>query len=455
MFTNSPESGIYAIKCLANDKFYIGSAARGFKKRVAQHLHRLNKGNHHCCALQSCWNKYGSDNFKFEILEIVERLGGEELESFKIRILDAEQFWLDLLDNKSRLNHSPIAGSSLGVKHSEEFSIKLSQRNKKLYSDPANRARQSEIMIRIFQDPQIRAKWSEVQKKLWSNPERRLKQSDIISALWSDPDFRAKVAEAHSRVMQSPEYRENMSKIIRERWQDPEYKAKVSKSIAKAYKNPELRAKISKTSKERWQDSEFHEKTSKAVRDAWQDERLKQVVSERSTLLWQDADYRLKITEATKGYWQDQEHRSKRLESMAKTMSTPEYKAKISEASIKTQASKNLPIILIDPTGIIYVTDSQAQFGKKFNINRASISLLVLGKQASHKGWTGYRLKSWTDVPLEAIPILWGEHPDLALPTPNELMSIDNDKDKFTDFGQQLCDSVHQPEIEYVQLSLF
>lgn len=60
---------IYKITNLINNKFYIGSTQSSFKKRIGEHLSELNGGYHKNKHLQSSFNKYGKDNFIFEILE--------------------------------------------------------------------------------------------------------------------------------------------------------------------------------------------------------------------------------------------------------------------------------------------------------------------------------------------------------------------------------------------------
>jgi group I intron endonuclease len=62
---------IYKILNVVTDDVYFGSA-RNPKKRRWEHWNDLKKGTHHCTALQTAWNEYGSDAFEFEILENVE-----------------------------------------------------------------------------------------------------------------------------------------------------------------------------------------------------------------------------------------------------------------------------------------------------------------------------------------------------------------------------------------------
>jgi predicted GIY-YIG superfamily endonuclease len=62
--------GIYKIENLVNGKVYIGSS-QDINKRWKQHLYSLRKGQHHSYHLQKAWEKYGEENFKFEIVEVV------------------------------------------------------------------------------------------------------------------------------------------------------------------------------------------------------------------------------------------------------------------------------------------------------------------------------------------------------------------------------------------------
>jgi group I intron endonuclease len=60
--------GIYRIKNLVNDKCYYGSS-KNVEKRWKTHLNQLRNKKHINCILQKAWNKYGEDNFNFEIVE--------------------------------------------------------------------------------------------------------------------------------------------------------------------------------------------------------------------------------------------------------------------------------------------------------------------------------------------------------------------------------------------------
>lgn len=61
------ESGIYKIENTLNKKVYIGST-NNFSYRKQTHFKLLKSNKHHSIKLQRAFNKYGEDNFKFEIL---------------------------------------------------------------------------------------------------------------------------------------------------------------------------------------------------------------------------------------------------------------------------------------------------------------------------------------------------------------------------------------------------
>lgn len=99
---------IYGIVNKINGHKYVGSAVN-FYKRKSLHLRQLKNKKHHSDYLQRAWDKYGSENFEFIILEKVEN---------KEDLIPREQWWIDNSNNE--YNVCKIAGSSLGVKRSEE-----------------------------------------------------------------------------------------------------------------------------------------------------------------------------------------------------------------------------------------------------------------------------------------------------------------------------------------------
>lgn len=60
-------SGIYKITNLINNKIYIGSTKNLYQRRI-DHFYSLKINKHHNSHLQNSYNKYGTENFVFEIL---------------------------------------------------------------------------------------------------------------------------------------------------------------------------------------------------------------------------------------------------------------------------------------------------------------------------------------------------------------------------------------------------
>lgn len=134
-------SGIYKITNLINKKIYIGSAIN-FKSRKQNHFNKLKNNNHDNIYLQRAYNKYGKDNFKFEIIEFVE---------LKENLIKREQFWIDYYSINNLYNICPTAGNSLGRKLSNETKNKIGKKSK-------NRKFSKECLLNKSINPKNRAK---------------------------------------------------------------------------------------------------------------------------------------------------------------------------------------------------------------------------------------------------------------------------------------------------------
>lgn len=97
------KSGIYRIINLMNNKCYIGSGVN-LKRRKHEHFYHLRYNKHCNTILQNSVNKYGLNNFKFEILATCP----------KEYLLKLEQWFIDNL--KPTFNIRKNAENNLGVK---------------------------------------------------------------------------------------------------------------------------------------------------------------------------------------------------------------------------------------------------------------------------------------------------------------------------------------------------
>ena len=104
------ESGIYKCTCTANGRSYIGQA-QDLSSRRKHHINDLNNNKHANSHLQRAWNKYGADNFQWEILELchIENLN------------DREVYWIEVFDAfHNGFNMTMGGGGIRGYKATED-----------------------------------------------------------------------------------------------------------------------------------------------------------------------------------------------------------------------------------------------------------------------------------------------------------------------------------------------
>lgn len=114
--------GVYRIVNNLNCKIYIGSSIH-VNKRLDEHKNTLNNNCHHNRHLQRAWNKYGEENFSFEIVEILD----SDVDILRQR----EQYWMDYyksydLNVGYNISHSSIGHSGHTI--SEEAKGKIRQK---------------------------------------------------------------------------------------------------------------------------------------------------------------------------------------------------------------------------------------------------------------------------------------------------------------------------------------
>lgn len=83
--------GIYKIENKVNGKVYIGQSV-DIDRRQREHMRALNKSVHTNSYLQNAWNKYGAEQFAFEVLEEC------DLNSLD----DREMYWINTYDSFNR-----------------------------------------------------------------------------------------------------------------------------------------------------------------------------------------------------------------------------------------------------------------------------------------------------------------------------------------------------------------
>lgn len=83
------DKGIYKITNIINNKYYVGSSL-DLMSRKANHFRKLKTNRHHCAHLQNAWNKYGEENFKWEVIELLNDLDLTEIRKIEQRYISAD-----------------------------------------------------------------------------------------------------------------------------------------------------------------------------------------------------------------------------------------------------------------------------------------------------------------------------------------------------------------------------
>jgi len=109
--------GIYCIENLKNGKKYIGQTIN-LERRKHEHFSLLKRNHHSNTHLQSSYNKYGEENFKFRILLYCE----------PFELTRHEQFFVDYYTPKLLYNvRLECVNSNQGITFPEETKKKMSE----------------------------------------------------------------------------------------------------------------------------------------------------------------------------------------------------------------------------------------------------------------------------------------------------------------------------------------
>lgn len=176
--------GIYKIENIINGDCYIGQSVHP-QLRKTQHWRRLDLNKHHNIYLQRAWNKYGKDNFIFEIILFC------EYDQLSI----CEQEMVNKLNPAYNIRKDCV-DSPLGTKHSEETRKKLSDSHKG--QKPHNFGKTTPPEVRLKQSKARMGK-RPANYGIPCSEEKKRKISETLKGNVITPETRKKLSESMKR----------------------------------------------------------------------------------------------------------------------------------------------------------------------------------------------------------------------------------------------------------------
>jgi len=188
------KTGIYNIRNIINNNIYIGSASN-LKNRWNVHKHKLSNNKHVNIHLQRAFNKYGSENFIFEVIEYVD----------KYNLIIREQNWIDFF--QPEYNIRKVAHNNTGVKWSDESRKNASDRMKN--KEPWNKGKKG-----ISEETRIKM------KDAWS----RRRENGVDKPMFGKKHNNLSIEKISGENNGGSKLKESDILLIRSYWDKKEYK---------------------------------------------------------------------------------------------------------------------------------------------------------------------------------------------------------------------------------------
>lgn len=214
MGTEYKYSGIYIITNTINDKVYVGQA-QDLYIRTKHHI-----SDERNPLLKKAFKKYGLDKFTINVLEKCEI---EKLD-------DREQYWMDYYEVTNRdkgYNICPIAGSTRGVKKSQEERKQMSERasqrigdlnpfyGKKHSEETKEKIRKRKLNQKVSEETKLKLSQAHTGKKF--SEERKMAISKGLKGKKRTKEHCEHISESKMGSTLSEEHKASISKTIREK----------------------------------------------------------------------------------------------------------------------------------------------------------------------------------------------------------------------------------------------
>jgi group I intron endonuclease len=197
---------IYKITNLINGKKYIGETTlKDPSKRWVGHLRAIHQGKG-CPLLRKAVEKYGKDNFKFEV--ICECSLEERYEKEKEYITSENS----IVPNGYNATAGGAGGGFIGKKHSEETIVKMRDSIKKVYSEMSDEKRKEMYSNRKKSkgfkiSEATKKKLSERMKSHTVSEETRHKVSESLKKYHSSIKTKAQTEETRHKISEAAKKR--------------------------------------------------------------------------------------------------------------------------------------------------------------------------------------------------------------------------------------------------------
>lgn len=232
--TNHP--GIYRIRNIINDKVYIGQSI-SIRDRWNSHKGALRKNDHRNHYLQNAWNKYGEDNFAFEVIEDFSYLADIELDD---ALSKSEIDWIIKYRGNS---YNLMIATQHGMRASPELKEWFRGFHKGMLDDQDMRIRKIASITASYDKHDLRARRSVTSKAYANLPSTKARVSQHFIDFWQDPTHQANQSARMLALWQDESYCENQYNSRVAVWKIPEVYERRVAGLTEAANRPEVKAK--------------------------------------------------------------------------------------------------------------------------------------------------------------------------------------------------------------------